>query len=244
MLTHGIRTLLLHQPEIVSLAPSQTVNRRSTPVVFCDNAPQGVKPPYVVIHAMGTDPMLTMDTYDESLKSDDIDIDVVAYSIPQARALSETIRQYFDDYRGVFATGTDKDSAREVDGSHGKYLIVGHANSLNGIVFAPFIQTYYVANISQSESMFVYLEDGASINGDPVDTPLTLDANTVATITSVNVPLKTYSATTSTTNVPADVVHAVLWEDENYTYDYPSEGRDAKYHIITTSYQIQSEQGT
>ena len=145
MLTHGLRTLLLAQSSITSLIPSQTVNRITFPGIFCDNAPQGVKPPYVVIHAMATDPMLTLDTYSESLKSDDIEIDVVCYSVPQARSISDTIRQFIDDYNG--AAGDN------------------------------------------------------------------------------------------------DTIKAVLWNDENYSYDFPDEGRDTKYHIITTSYQIMSAQG-
>lgn len=38
----------------------------------------------------------------------------------------------------------------------------------------------------------------------------------------------------------SNTIKAVTWTDENYGYDYPDDGRDVKYHKITTSYHVQS----
>ena len=37
---------------------------------------------------------------DVNINLDDIEIDIVAYSLQQARTISETVRQFFDDYHG------------------------------------------------------------------------------------------------------------------------------------------------
>lgn len=233
MLTHGLRTLLLAQSAITSLAPAQVVGRTTYPAVFCDNAPQGVQPPYVVFHANATDPMVTLDaTYSESLKSDDIEIDVVGYSVPQARTLSETIRQYFDDYLGFFAAGTNSATADLLNSTNGSFAVVGQADGVKGVKLPSFTGTYQVANIQQSYSLYVYLPNG---------TQTTVAAASTGLYTNTS---GTYSQTSVTaTTEPSDVVHAVIWQDEGYSYDFPDEGRDTKHHIITTSYQIQSEQG-
>ena len=233
MLTHGLRTLFLAQSAITSLAPAQIVNRVTLPVVFCDNAPQGVQPPYIVIHANATDPMVTLDaTYNESLKSDDIDIDVIGYSIPQARKISETVRQYFDDYLGFFAAGTNVGTAAALNSTFGPLAIVGGADGVKGVQLSTFTGTYQVANAQQSYSLFVYLPNG---------TQTTVAAASTGLYTNTS---GTYSQTSVTSTAePSDIVHAVIWQDENYSYDFPDEGRDTKYHIITTSYQVMSEQG-
>lgn len=40
-----------------------------------------------------------------------------------------------------------------------------------------------------------------------------------------------------------DTIKAVLWQDEAYRYVRLNEGRDTKYHVSTTSYLVQYEQG-
>ncbi len=99
-----------------------------------------MQPPYVVITDIRKDTMLTFDgTY--GMTATEIDIDCYGFSEPSARALSDTIRQFIDDY-----TGAAGDS---------------------------------------------------------------------------------------------DTINAVLWQDRGYSYDYPAEGRDTRYHTITDSFLIQ-----
>ena len=101
MILHGLRTLLLDQQAVTLLCPAQTINRVLYPGIFCDCAVQGFKPPYVVLTQIGGDPMLTLDSYSETLKAIECDIDSYSYSIPTARSLDRTIRQFLDDYSGV-----------------------------------------------------------------------------------------------------------------------------------------------
>ena len=240
MLTHGMRSLFLATPAIVAMVPAQTVNRVSLPCIFTDNAPQSVVPPYVVMHSTATDPMLTLDSYSESLKSDDVEIDVVGYKIPQARAISETIRQFFDDYRGVDAAGTNQSTAALLPST---FNVVGSVDGTRGVRCPTFTGSISVCNISQSQSLPVYPESGAAFNGGATNAAFSVPAGNTATFTQT--AALTYTATTSASSngEPSDCIKAVLWQDENYSYDFPDEGRDTKFHIITTVYQVMSEQG-
>ena len=101
MLTHGIRTLLLAQAAITTLAPSQVVKGVTYPAVFCDNPVEDMIPPYIVLISNKTDPCLTLDAViNTSGVSDDIDIVAVGYSIVDARALGQAVQTFFDDYEG------------------------------------------------------------------------------------------------------------------------------------------------
>lgn len=40
-----------------------------------------------------------------------------------------------------------------------------------------------------------------------------------------------------------DTIKAVLWQDEAYRYVRANEGRDTRFHVSTTSYLVQYEQG-
>lgn len=101
MITHGIRALFLAQSAITTLAPAQTVNRVSFPSVFCDNEPQGINPPFILIHFMGTDPLMTLDpTYHASGQIDSIDVECVCWNLPAARTLNKVVREFFEDYSG------------------------------------------------------------------------------------------------------------------------------------------------
>lgn len=243
MLTHGIRTLFLAQSAITSLAPAQTVGRISYPAVFCDNAPEGVKAPFIVIKANKTDPLVTLDaTYSESLKADDIDIDCYSKSITGARQLSETIRQFFDDYQGVQASGTTQGTATTLDTTYGLLSVVGGGDGTKGVKLPTFTGTFQVANIAQSATLKVYPETGATINGGSVNAAYTLAAGSIGTFT--NTASLTYTATATTTNAPSDVIRAVTWEDESYSYQYAGDGSDAKLHVVTCSYLVHSEQAT
>lgn len=144
MITHGIRTVLLAQSSITTLAPSQTVGLNTIPAIFTDNAPRGIKPPFVLVELEATDPMLTLDsTYDNSLIENDINIVACAYTPEDARALSNTIKSAFEDYSGTAGS--------------------------------------------------------------------------------------------------SDTIKAVNWMDETYESFYPDEGRDTKYHQITTSFKVFSK---
>jgi hypothetical protein len=105
MIMHGLRTLLLAQSSITALAPAQTLHGATVPAVVCDNAPQGMSPPYVVLTDISSDPMNTLDAYSESLQSVEVDIDCYSYSEPAARTLGQTVWRFIRDYTG--AAGSD-----------------------------------------------------------------------------------------------------------------------------------------
>ena len=102
MIDHGLRTLLLAQTSITTLVPSQTLNRVSTPSIFCNSPAQGARPPFIVITITGGDPYLTLDgTYHGGLMTAEVDIDCFAYSAEDAATIEKTVRQYLDDYTGA-----------------------------------------------------------------------------------------------------------------------------------------------
>lgn len=105
MIMHGLRTLLLAQSSITALAPAQTINGISIPSIVCDNAPQGMVPPYVVLTDISNDPMNTLDAYSETLQAVEVDIDCYSYSEPAARTLGQTVWRFIRDYTG--AAGAD-----------------------------------------------------------------------------------------------------------------------------------------
>lgn len=101
MIDHGLRTLLLAQAGIAALVPAQTINRNTVYPIFCNGPMQGVVPPFVVITAGGGDPMLTLETFSETLKEAEIDVRSYGYSQVDAETLHKTIRQFLDDYVGA-----------------------------------------------------------------------------------------------------------------------------------------------
>lgn len=230
MLTHGIRTLFLAQSAITTLAPAQAVGRVSFPAIFTDNAVQGIKPPWIVIRALTTDPLMTLDpTYNESLKSDDIEIDCIGSTPVSARNLSETIRAFFQDYQGFVAAGNNSATATLMDATHGTLAIVGGVDGVKGVKLPSFAGSFKVANTDSTNTLNVYL---------PTDTLTTVAPETIATYTNV---VGVYSQdSTTTTNAPTDLIKSVEWQDESYSYNYPDEGRDTKFHIATVSYKVMS----
>lgn len=241
MITHGIRTLFLAQSAITSLAPAQTIGRVSFPSVFCDNAVEGVKPPFIVLKYKGTDPLVTLDsTYNESLKAVEIDIDVYGYSLPSARTLSNIVRQFFDDYQGIQADGATQGTATVIDSTYGLLSVVGGADGTKGVKLPAFTGSFQVANASPTQTLKVYPESGGTINAGSANAAYTLAAGSIGTF--VYSSALTYTATASTTNAPSDVIRAVTWQDETYDYLYPTDGLDTKFHVMTTGYLIHSEQ--
>lgn len=96
----GIRTLLLAQSSITTLAPAQTVGGKSYSAVFVDKVKQGIKPPYIVISRVSADEHGTL-TNTTGIKQTEIDIDCFEYTEPLAEALATAVSDYFKDYSGA-----------------------------------------------------------------------------------------------------------------------------------------------
>ena len=97
----GLRTLLLAQSSITTLAPSQTVGGVSFPCVFLDHPAEGVKPPYVLITQMSHDPYKRMDGTGGTLRMTDFDIDCYATNRPASIALATAVEVFLRDYVGA-----------------------------------------------------------------------------------------------------------------------------------------------
>jgi hypothetical protein len=119
MIMHGLRTLLLAQSSITTLAPAQTIKGISIPAIVCDNAPQGMEPPYVVLTDISSDPMGTLDSHSESLQAVEVDIDCYSYDEPAARTLGQTVWRFIRDYTG--AAGADDTVKAVIVDDHGTY---------------------------------------------------------------------------------------------------------------------------
>lgn len=139
-LTMGLRTLLLAQTSITTLAPTQIVGGITLPAVMCDNTNQGMKPPWVIVNSDDEDdPVATLD----GTICEDISIDSVAFSEQAARALNAAVKSYLE----------------------------------------PFVGTATAAGVT-------------------------------------------------------DTIQGVFWQDQNYSYDYPPDGGDTKFHKVTSKYQV------
>lgn len=109
----GIRTLLLAQSSITTLAPAQTVGKKSIDAIFVDKIYQGFKPPYIMISRTGFDPRATLGTT-TGIQETEIDIDCFAYTETLAEALAKAVSDYFKDYSGA-AGGSDTIDSVEWD---------------------------------------------------------------------------------------------------------------------------------
>jgi hypothetical protein len=87
----GLRTLLLAQASITTLAPAQTVGGVAFEAVFLDNPAEGVKPPYVIITQTGHDPYKRLDGTGGTLRKTELDIDCYASNYVGAAGASDTI---------------------------------------------------------------------------------------------------------------------------------------------------------
>lgn len=105
MITTELRTLLLAQSSITTLAPAQTINRISVPAVFVENAQQGFSPPFVIITNIQSEPIVCSDGTKE-FRTAEIDIDAYGYSRVDSRTLASTIRTYIDDFSGTAGANT------------------------------------------------------------------------------------------------------------------------------------------
>lgn len=110
----GLRTLLLAQSSITTLAPAQTVGGKSYDSIFVEKIKQGVKPPCIVITRNGYDPMKTLDGT-SGMASSEIDIECYESTEPKAQALAKAVSDYLKDYSGA-AGGSDTINAVLWDG--------------------------------------------------------------------------------------------------------------------------------
>lgn len=101
----GLRTLLLAESSITTLAPAQVIQGKSYSAIFVDKVKQGIKPPFIVISRSGFDPMKTLDGT-TGMKSTEIDIECWEYTETEAEALAAAVSAYIKDYSGA-AGGSD-----------------------------------------------------------------------------------------------------------------------------------------
>ena len=97
----GLRTLLLAQASITTLAPAQTVGGVAFDAVFLDNAAEGVKPPYVIITQTGHDPYKRLDGTGGTLRKTEVDIDCYASNRPASITLAGAVETFLRDYVGA-----------------------------------------------------------------------------------------------------------------------------------------------
>lgn len=100
----SLRTLLLAQSSITTLAPAQTISSKSYDAIFVETVKQGIKPPYIVITDNDFDPMKTLDGT-TGMGMSDIDIECHEWTETEAEALAKAVTDYLKDYSG--AAGSD-----------------------------------------------------------------------------------------------------------------------------------------
>ncbi len=100
----GLRTLLLAQSSITTLAPAQTVGGLSIDAVFLDHPVEGVKPPYVLITLTSHDPYKRLDGTGGTMRRSDIDIDCYASNRPAVITLAAAVETFLRDYSGAAGT--------------------------------------------------------------------------------------------------------------------------------------------
>jgi hypothetical protein len=101
MIETGLRTLLLAQSSITTLAPAQTVGGLSVDAVFLDHPVEGVKAPYVLITLTSHDPYKRLDGTGGTMRRSDFDIDCYASNRPASIALAGAVETFLRDYVGA-----------------------------------------------------------------------------------------------------------------------------------------------
>jgi hypothetical protein len=99
-LKDGLRTLLLAQSSITTLAPAQTIKGISHPSIYVGKVAQGAIPPFIVISRTGHDPMKALDGT-TGLAQTEIDIDCFEGTATKAEALAKAVSDYLKDYTGA-----------------------------------------------------------------------------------------------------------------------------------------------
>lgn len=121
----GLRTLLLAQSSITTLAPAQTINRQSISAIFVDAVMQGFVPPYIMIERTSYTPLRFINTTTAAGTSE-IEIDCYERTEPLAEALALAVATYIKDFSGTAGsatihrvnwTGSMNFRTEEIDGS-------------------------------------------------------------------------------------------------------------------------------
>lgn len=94
MIETGLRTLLLSQSGVTSIAKPQRVDGLTFTGVFNEVAVQGCVPPFVVIRKVGHNPLVTLDGAG-GLKLTDFEIDACSRDYPEALRLWQNMRDFF-----------------------------------------------------------------------------------------------------------------------------------------------------
>jgi hypothetical protein len=95
----GLRTLLLAQPSIASLVPTQTVDGNTYQRIFNEHPARKIVPPYILIHLIDFDPYACLDGT-SGLSSYEIDIDCYAVEYPDSVAIASAVHTFLKDYTG------------------------------------------------------------------------------------------------------------------------------------------------
>lgn len=100
-----IRTLLLSQTGITSLAPARKIEGTIYPAVFCEYAVQGFEPPFILICQISQNPML-MFSGTTGMRNTEFDIDCYHVNYEKGVALSAAVEAFFNDYSGSAVNDT------------------------------------------------------------------------------------------------------------------------------------------
>ena len=101
----ALRTLLLAQSSITTLAPAQTIGGVAFDGIFLDHNAEKFTAPFVTITMVGHDPYKRMDGTGGTLRLSELDIDCYCSNRPASIALASAIETYLNDYTG--AAGSD-----------------------------------------------------------------------------------------------------------------------------------------
>lgn len=100
----GLKTLLLAEPTITSLVPSQTMRGNTFRGVFNEKPIRGFAVPYILISLIDFDPYVCLDGT-SGLASYEIDIDCYADDYASALSMASAVSEFLKDYTG--AAGPD-----------------------------------------------------------------------------------------------------------------------------------------
>lgn len=133
----GLRTLLLARFNIRQLVPDQPVGNLIFPCIFCEDPPQDVKPPFILIQQIDKDPMGALDgTY--GMQQEEIDIDCYSFSHDKAEDIAFAVREYLKDFTGLTPTGAYIDAVRWENEQYGKLLLKDGTDTRQRIVSLTF----------------------------------------------------------------------------------------------------------
>lgn len=94
MIETGLRTLLLAQSSITTIAVPQIIDKVTYQGIFNEHPVQGFVPPFVLISMTDRDPLAHLGAT-SGLQFTDFDIDAYHYSHPGALALGKAIQDFF-----------------------------------------------------------------------------------------------------------------------------------------------------